>query len=494
MLKRLLGEESVTTSHIGCFCPYWTVLDDEVVVSDNAPEIINCIPTPMRIIDPTAVLELLYGNYILGNRTIVRGLQRMPWRARLMSDGRIMRFMPIAHGEARVEPDSLAKKLRALLEEELWSVCRFVSRVWLLLSGGLDSRVVAGIIKRLEPSLKCSVACVTWGKSGSRDVDYARRIASRYGWDFIHVPYDAELLWLNILRASSWGGAEVAGIHLHGLDWFRSTSPNDLVIAASFGDGIGRAEYSSRHLLNIIPTVPRNIYDLVHPSLVPACVEDAKVDLESAWYGEEESPVWVKAELDMQENYMRRMICHAMDYVRQFCRLHQAFTSDKVVSYIWSISPDCRNDRTYDFLLKDLDPWLYSLPWARTGVALDGSRESDVSLTKAYHEVGQWLRGELREKIEELVFSPGLSELGVFNVPAVQRFWKRWLKEPDPENKRGEIIVKIASIELARRTFDLQPCRQPTPLRDALGHIPRLGLKGLRRIAALGREIVARNC
>ncbi|MDH7602181.1 MAG: asparagine synthase-related protein [Armatimonadota bacterium] len=486
MLRWLARSESITTSHIGAFCPYWILVDSSVVVGDNAAEIINSIPEPERTVDPTAILELLCCNYVLGNRTLVQKLQRMPWRARLSGDGTITRLKAIPHGETHVEPGELAKKLRELLEEELWNAVKDTRRVWLLLSGGLDSRVVAGVLKRLEPSLHCSIGCVSWGKPNSRDVEYAKRIAFRYDWSFVHVQYDSELLWRNIQRAATWGGAEVAGIHLHGMEWFEQASSDDLVIAASFGDGIGRAEYNSQHLLDITPRVPTNVYDLVHPNLVPEAVREAEHDLRSAWAGEEESPQWVKAELDMQENYMRRMISHAMDYIRQFCKLHQAFTSEKVVSYVWSVAPNCRGDETYDFILRDIDPWLRSLPWARTGVAFDGSTETNARLTKFYHRAGDWLRGDLREKLESLVFSDGLFELGVFYKPAVSRFWKRWLQEPDPENKRGEIVAKIAGIELARRAFNLQPCRQPTSWKDSLTWVPRLGQKAIRRLITGG--------
>jgi len=264
------------------------------------------------------------------------------------------------------------------------------------------------------------------------------------------------------------------------MDWLRNAGPADVAIAASFGDSIGRAEYNSRHLSTISPTVPTNVHGLVHPSLTRECLRQAQSDVATAWLGEENSPLWVRAELDMQENYMRRMICHAMDYVRQFCNLHQAFTSEKLVSYVWSLSPQCRTDQTYDHLLKDLDPRLHSLPWARTGVALDGTVEPDSTLMKMYHRAGDWLRQELRPRLESLVFSKDLYELGVLNAPAVGRLWKRWLREPDPGNRRGEIMAKIAGLELARRRFSLQPCRHATPLRDALAHVPRLVLKGAK--------------
>ncbi|MGQ9782930.1 MAG: asparagine synthase-related protein [Armatimonadota bacterium] len=490
MLRELGKGEAIKTASIGGFCPYWTVVDGGVLVADTAEEIIKAVSEDARVIDATAVLELLYSNYILGDRTLIRGIQRMPWHAELRGDGCLVRLPRIPHSENYAEPGEIASNLCALLEEELWDVCRSVKHIWVLLSGGLDSRIVAGVLKRIEPSLKSSISCVTWGLPKSRDVVYATRIASWYDWDLVHINYDAELLWSNILRAAVWGGAEVAGIHLHGSDWFRNASPDDLVIAASFGDGIGRGEYNSQHLLTIRPRYPENVYELVHSSLVKHCVLEARQDLQSAWVGEEHSPGWVRAELDMHENYIRRMICHAMDYIRQFCRLHQAFTSDKVVSYVWSLSPVCRNDDIYCCLLKDLDSRLYSLPWARTGVAFDGTIEYDSSLSKHYHCAGQWLRNELKERLEELVFSRDLFELGVLNAPAVWRLWKRWITEPDPENRRGELIVKIAGLELLRRAFNVRPCRKATPLMDRFVYIPKLGVKRITRMirSVVGRE------
>ena len=462
MLRSLSASESIQTSRFGGHCPYWTVIDQQVLVGDTAEEIFSAIPEEQRVVDPAAALELLHFNYMLGNRTLIQGVQRMPWRATLKGDGTLERDRPFRHGNRALELRAAASILRERLAEELYEVARQHQRVFLLLTGGLDSRVVAGVLKRIEPQLKVQITCVTWGQPNARDVAYARQIADWYDWEFLQVPYDSELTWNNIQRGAVWGGSEVAGIHLHGMDWFKNAKPQDLVIASSFGDSVGRGEFNSRHLSMIQPHLVQNKEGLVHPSLEADCLAVANRDRTTAWEGASDAPDWAYCELDMQENYMRRMIVHAMDYVRQFCALHQAFTSDEVVSHMWSLPLDCRTDEIYRLLLKDLDPRLHSLPWARTGVAPDGTVERESRLQRKYHQCSRWLHRELRPRLEPLVLCDGLEALGVFYAPAVRRLWEKWSRLPESDPRLCETIVHLASLELSNRRFSLRPCRSVT--------------------------------
>ncbi|GAJ09541.1 unnamed protein product, partial [marine sediment metagenome] len=226
------------------------------------------------------------------------------WRATLYGDGTIKRHPPIPHGNLQMDPGAAARKLRKTLGKELYDAAQDRDRVILLLTGGLDSRVVAGVLKKLESQLKAQIVCATWGQANCRDVAYAQRIASWYDWEFIQVPYDSELLWANIKRGAVWGGSEVAGLHLHAQDWFRNAQPHDLVIAASWGDSVGRAEFSSRHVSILRPALVQNREGLMHPALAGLCLAQAKRDRATAWEGAEDAPRWVWYELDMQENYM----------------------------------------------------------------------------------------------------------------------------------------------------------------------------------------------
>ena len=200
----------------------------------------------------------------------------MPWHSRLNADGMLERLPGIQHS-AREEPhERSAKTFRKFLEEELHDVALGRDRLLLMLTGGLDSRVVAGVLRHIEPELKAQIVCVTWGFPESRDVVYARRIAGLYDWEFVHVPYDSSVLWANIQRAAIWGGSEVTGVNLHGEDWFQNAGKSDLAIASSFGDSVGRAEFSYHNLLSLRLAPLINTAHLLRPTLAGNWLREAE--------------------------------------------------------------------------------------------------------------------------------------------------------------------------------------------------------------------------
>ena len=165
---------------------------------------------------------------------------------------------------------------------------------------------------------------------------------------------------------------------------------------------------------------------------------------------------------------MRRMICHAMDYVRTFCQLHQAFTSDEVVEYMWSLSADCRTDEIYHHLLRILDKRLYSLPWARTGIAPDGTNEENTRLTTSYQQIGEWFRNEYKKNIESVIYSPLVQETGLYHPRSLSRLWSSWLKDERGWQVLGNPVIAIATIALFQKKFKLVGCNETKTLYDRI--------------------------
>lgn len=469
MTLRLVEPGSeVRTGPFGGFSPYWYGSGGRVWVGDSMEEIAPAVPDGRRALDPAGVLELLQLNYLLGSRTLIRGVRRLPWRAALDSAGVVRRDPPIPHGHRVLAAADTARRLRQLLEEELAAVVGDEGPIRLLLSGGLDSRVVAGVLHDAGPGMSGRVVATTWGLPDSRDVVYARRIAGWFGWPHEHLRYDSALTWQNIELGAIRYGAEVAGFHLHGATRTGQLRPCGVTVAASFGDSIGRAEFSSRHLVGASLVDLDNPWDLIHPALYRDLRREAEADRREAVEGADRDDAVARRELALQEGYMRRMICHALDPIRRSSELYQAFTARELVAFMWSLDPSCRTDDVYRALLTDLDPRLSSLPWARTGVAPDGTRESDPDLRPAYHEVGRWLRGDLADRLEALVFAPDLRELGIFDAGAVRRLWRAFRAERDPAYHVAEKVVLLASVELLRRALGAAGARRATPVRDAV--------------------------
>jgi asparagine synthase (glutamine-hydrolysing) len=486
MIRVLKKGDTISTGNFGVFCPYyyWDEEAHQLVIGDTAEEMIVLIPKKKRILDPVACLSLLRFNYILGDRTLIQGLKRMPWHASLDANGNMERRRPIPHGHRLAEPDQIAAALLDCLQIELSNYVDGQRRVWILLSGGLDSRITGGVLHKIQNDFSAEIHALTWGIENSRDVFYARQIAKHFGWAWHHLHYDEGILWDNVKIAAEWGGAEVAGAHLHSISQLsKLVNSEDVVIASSWGDSIGRAEFNGQHLLNLAMAPLANKHWLIHRSISDECLQLAEGDRKLAWCTEPDCSRHIVVELDSQENYMRRMISHAMNYVLNFCRLQQSFTSDETVSTMWSYSPICRQAEVYHRLFEKLDHFLFNLPWARTGIAPSGSMEKDLSLKTAYHEWGRWLRQRWQRELKELICDGGLSELGVFNMSQVHQIYSLWRKEQIDSIALNETMLKLASIELLRRRFDLVCPGDRTDILDSfLARTMTVGKKYFRRI------------
>lgn len=470
MIVELGRKDSYRTGVFGGPCPYfWVSLDQRVHLADTVEELIDFIPKEQRQIDVVGCLELLEFDYLLGSRTLVCGIGRLPWRAVIFGDGTLIRYRAIPHDTQEASPREIAKKLRAALEEEIDGYVAPARRVWVLLSGGLDSRVVAGILKSLQAGWQedREIRAVSWGHAFARDIVYAQRIAEYLGWPLHVIDYTAGLFWENLEETSSWGGAEISGIHLHGMRRLRSmVAEEDVVIAASWGNSIGRGAFMSKHLAKLTLKHITNPHGLIVPALANAALAESERDRAAAWALEEDTGMTAMLELDQQENYMRRLIGQAMDYIRGFSRLEQAFTDPSLVSLMWSYSPTCRMAEVYYHLIRDLDKTLYDIPNASTGVSPSGLVEPDPLLTKSHHEFGEWCRVDYLEQLRSLVHSPLLSSLGVFNMSAVHALFEHWRQEEVSSLGHTEAVSHLAGIALAAERFGLRPARKPSPFTD----------------------------
>lgn len=467
MIRQLEPSDRISTAPIGGFCPYWMRHEDSIFVADTAGELVQMLPPERRAIDSVSVLALLQLNYMLGGRTLVSGVYKMLPHSTLTGEGKELREPPIPHAARRKARSSIAPRLLELLEAELLEATHGHSRVHVLLSGGMDSRIIAGVLHRARHRIESTVHLVTWGDRRSRDVAYAERVAGVLGWEHVLIDYTPELAWANVSTAATWGGAECTGIHLHGLAKLGDLAQGgDVIIAGTLGDSMGRAVYSGRRITRVIRWPMTNTGSLLPYAQFPRLAREARRARALAWQMADGEPRWVCAELDMQENYLARMLCHAMDYARQFCAVHQAFSSDALVEYVWSLSPSARCDPVYFGMLRMLDPRLAAIPWARTGLAPDGQGRVDASLRVTYHDWRNWPRTEFLDDLERLYFSPQLASLGLFHQPALERLWRRFTHERRPSIRLSEDILKICSIEIARERYALQAPFAPPTRRD----------------------------
>ncbi|MBU8922715.1 MAG: hypothetical protein KOO63_12930 [Bacteroidales bacterium] len=366
--------------------------------------------------DPAAILSILSFHYAVGDMTPIRSISRNPWMSMANDDGTATLSPIPEHGFSAADQRETAATLYNLLRDEAATVCEGRSEIYILLSGGLDSRIVAGILAHLkkEGRLPCDPVCVTWGLENSRDVEYARAVAKALDFEWVHAGIGPETIIENI-RISAGTGNLFPPSDLHCLSWFRNVSPDALVLAGSYGDSIGRAEFSGRHLLELTPHSPANLFGLVRPDVYEAATTGIMKELDVLKGRAGDVLPHVFHEYEQQCHYMRGMIQQAMNLVNNRCTLYQLFTDPSVYSYMWSIHPSFRTNGTYEILIELLGCGLARIPWARTNRALRGATHGARSdLEKEFHLYGEWISGPLYERVETIVDPGWFAETGIF--------------------------------------------------------------------------------
>lgn len=375
--------------------------------------------------DPAAILAILSFCYTSGDRTLLAQIRRKPWLSEIDTHGEVALKNIPPHGLLGREPLKMAQEMEQLLLTEAKTVCKGRDEIYLLLSGGLDSRIVAGILSRLyqERYLKNKPIGITWGMENTRDVVYAREVARLLDFEWQAIPNNQEVLLHNLEMAPEIIAALVPPNHLHNVNWFRNVSSKALVLAGSYGDSIGRGEYSGKHLAELGELVPFNAYGLLREEVAAPAISDIWQDFDGLYKRSPAgTPNYVLREHAMQAIYMRNMFGQIMSSINRYCDYYQVFTAPEVYGYMWSIHPVCRNNEMYAELLERLNPELARLPWARTNKALRGRTVGKrENLRDSHHNYSKWISKDIYHKYADYVCPSWFEATGLFDPSAIAK-------------------------------------------------------------------------
>jgi hypothetical protein len=406
--------------------------------------------------DVGALLAIIGQGYPLGDRTLVREIQRRPWLSRL-EDSTDPALLDIpSHGRYWLDPDTAARHLHQRLLNEIRRVCANHDQIYLLVSGGLDSRVVAAVAAELvrERSISRPPVAVTWGVKDCRDVRYGQLLANLLGFDWIHLPMSEEDLRENILSFAPESGALQSPIHFHRVPWLKHLPQADVVLAASYGDSVGRAEYSGFHVLGLPPLAPCNSFGLLSRHQVTRAHDLVCDDIISLSHRSQKAEApYAKREHERTAYYMRNMLAHVMCSAEQQCHIYQVFTAPEVYRFMWSIHPSARGDEIYAALLDIMDSRLLSLPWARTDQALRGRTVGRVNgLQRDFHEYPSWISHALLQDISRLAEPEWCDASGVLDGLAVKHLIENVAADPYARGRHSflphERLAWLASLRV----------------------------------------------
>jgi asparagine synthetase B (glutamine-hydrolysing) len=198
-------------------------------------------------VDPAALASMLGFGFYLGDLTLLRDVKCLPnarcirYRAdmdELMLDS----YWAYPYGEA--EPWSgteaeLGEALHEHLKRALKRRMNRVSKVLLPISGGLDSRTMAGLLA--DSGFAGEVLAYSYGQASSRDVRYGRATAKKLGFRHITIPTPDDFVTRHLKEAAWYFDAEWSAelnwgprfSHLHAA---LGDTRGHLVLSGMFGD------------------------------------------------------------------------------------------------------------------------------------------------------------------------------------------------------------------------------------------------------------------
>jgi asparagine synthase (glutamine-hydrolysing) len=272
-------------------------------------------------------------------------------------------------------------------------------------------------------------------------------------------------------------GAEFAPFHLHAMPEVARLPGLDAVLAGSYGDSVGRAEFSGVRVQRLGPTVPSRVdpFALVKAGVARTVHAGMLEDCCGYRRHLHRDSEYQYREIEQQMHYMRRRNQSPMACIHEHIPLFQLFTAPETFGLMWSLDPALRDDRFYTALLPTLPGRIGELPWARTGVPLGvGAAEPD-RITKGHHRYGTWLRNELRAFIVASAQGDAVRRLGIFDEAALERTVEIWARAKTVTTSRiDELMAWLAALSIFVETCQIRPLQQTTsepraPMRALLG-------------------------
>lgn len=435
--------------NLGFNNPYYFLNEDKFVIHSKLEDVLKNY-NGERKMDAVAVVEVLNKNFPLADRTVLQNIHKTPWLAKPNSSQTEWEFASIPlHGKAKDDPKTIARQFFDLICEEIVEYTKGKKTVGLLLSGGMDSRMVAGAIDYLKKSNKIDVevTALTWGNENTRDVIYAQRIAKILNWDWKHYTVKARDL-LNNIKETGIRGCEYSPIHLHAIPQIRETTDLEVILAGSYGDSIGRAEYGGIHVSNL-PKLNDNLLNvgnLINQEVFQSTLPIIQQDIDNYHKLFPAKELYMQNEYDYQLHYMRRQLNPCMELLNEKSNFFQIFTNPNTFRYIWGIDPSLRNDDLYKIMLGFFKTDLSNIPWARTGLKYGSNEGKPDKFSKRHHSYVEIMNFEILDGMKDFALSDGIKNSGIFNYSSIEELFRLAKKYPLNSFYYTEKLAWIASV------------------------------------------------
>jgi asparagine synthase (glutamine-hydrolysing) len=452
------------------------------------------VPTLPRDVDRLAIAQFLTFDHVLHDRTFAAAVRLLPQASVLVMDGQGMAIRPywsLRYPEQYPlrPPDEYVAELDHLLRQAVTRQAEGDLATAVLLSGGLDSRMILAILNELPAH--APLHTFTWGIPGCDDARYAKEVAAltRAEHHFFELPPDYLLRTTeNSVRITDGLGNIV---NLHALATLEEETRYASVIYKGFlGDAMFgyalrhqfwadyddetrlKAHLQVYHDQGVITFDPYTEHDhLFSADFLTAVGDGVLAGLRDGMTASGVRPLATQRLYFDLTQRVPRMTLQGVEVVRNRAIVRLPFADNDLVEFSTRIPPGLMYERglprqafvqayprlarvpltdSYLPMVDDLHSALIRLNWAaRWWLNRRGLARNPYELRRPYNDYANWFRTVLRSWIEDTLLSQRHLERGDYNPAAIRQIVADHMAGKNQTVRIGALM----SIELWRRQF-----------------------------------------
>ncbi len=495
---RSLRRVIVASDRMGTFPIYYARRSGRLLFAPNQ-HLLVCDPTIPADLDLSALAQymrfqqLLHDSSFFEHVKLLRGGHRLLYDIAhdQLTETTYWQFDPDLPFRHEISFEEAADETTDLIVQAVGRCCKGTNRAGVFLSGGLDSRIIIGALEKLgrQP------ITLTYGSPESRDAYYAKRVAEQVGLAH-YTCFQASGNWVRQYwrQHLMLTDASHAWIHMHGiyaLDDARALM--DVNLSGFAGDG----PLSGSNLRNIYVAADDEVTYTAAMFHGLTALENwpgmSETDEQSLFTHDAFNLIKGKAfralrealapfsiyaqplrtELFLEYAVDVRHYAHYLDFKRSSIEVELPFVDPDLMEFVCRLPVSYRKGRRLTrAVLQRLSPQLARIPYdydemlPTTNLTLRSAhhfysrlkRRTQRALGIApphrstlHSDYETWLRTDLRDWGESILFDPRIKERGLFNPEFIESIWNRFQSGREV-NMIGK-IAPIMSYELILREF-----------------------------------------
>jgi asparagine synthase (glutamine-hydrolysing) len=451
------------------------------------------LPDLPKTLDRLAVAQFLAFDHVVDDHTLLSEVKQLPAATILtVSDGKITSHKywrpnyPVHYPLRSI--DEYCEALQPVLRRAFQCQMSWDHPIGVLLSGGLDSRVVAAELRSMSNGNPLNT--FTFGNPGCDDARYASEVSKQ-----LDIPHFFYTLRSDYLIQCANKGVRLSDglanvVHMHTLPNLSDQASHAKIIYKGFlgdalmgyslvdnlwanyaEDDLTHAHIAALKALGGIVFDPAEIDEV----LLPQSEGPFREQVISSWGGAIKAsqttlPADQRHFLDLSQR-VPRMTLTGVEWVRSQAHVRLPFADKDLVEFMLTVPPGFRFQRK---MIKEVfirqHPELAKIPYTETGYPLVPCRREvtkraqeqlrwwlramgmkwvPMPAKRPYARYGDWFRGELRDWMCDILLSKCCLERGIFNPGFVKQLVADHLAGVNHHTRLGALIA----IELWHQQF-----------------------------------------